>query len=292
MAVPLPITAVLAGETKPRDDEIDLFGLTHPGKVRRENQDHFLIGTVHPQLVLHGTSLPATDGVPLRGERVGTFGMVADGVGGSSAGAEASRIAVETITRYVNSALHCFTTTDPTHQQEFVNALRAAAQEAHQAVRTHGDARPEQRGLATTLTLAVGVWPRLYILQVGDSRCYYFHDGVLEQVTRDQTVAQDLVDRGILRASRVESSPFKHVLASAIGGGEATPVVSTMLLRRGGAALLCSDGLTKHVGDAELAERLGAIQSAEQCCRDLLALALERGGTDNITILIGRSNRQ
>src|SRR5258708_18574281 len=90
--------------SKPRDDEVDLFGLTHPGKVRKENQDHFLLATVHPQVVVHGTNIPEPERLVLRGQRFGSIMLVADGVG-SGAGRDASRIAVETIARYVSTSL-------------------------------------------------------------------------------------------------------------------------------------------------------------------------------------------
>ena len=144
--------------------------------------------------------------------------------------------------------------------------------------------------MATTLTLAIVTWPWVYVVQVGDSRCYHYLNGKLRQVTRDQTMAQALVDEGALPADRLASSPFSHVLVSAIGGESATPVVTRLDIRdRNSVLLLCSDGLTKHVSDAEIAERTGAMQSSEQLCRSLLELALERGGSDNITILSGRA---
>jgi protein phosphatase len=103
-------------------------------------------------------------------------------------------------------------------------------------------------------------------------------------------VAQDLVDQGILKAEQAQASPLGSVLASAIGGGAAMPEVSRLdIHERGCVLLLCSDGLTKHVTDAEIAERASGMSSAEQLCRSLLALALERGGTDNVTILAGRA---
>lgn len=270
---------------KPRDDELDLFGLTHPGKVRRENQDHFLLCTVHPLAVVHATSLPNPDLLPLRGERLATVMLVADGVGGTSAGGDASQLATEAITRYVTSTLRCYHAVGADDAQ-FLEALRAAALEADAAVRAEAKAKT----MATTLTLAIIVWPWLYVMQVGDSRCYYFWDGALKQITRDQTMAQDLVDRGALPPERVAASPFSNVLSSAIGGPEPTPEVSRLdISRRGCVILLCSDGLTKHLSDAEIARQLGAMRSAEQVCNTLLELALERGGSDNITILVGRA---
>jgi protein phosphatase len=181
-------------------------------------------------------------------------------------------------------------------EEEFFAALRAAALEAHTAVREEAAARAvgtgdeELRGMATTLTLAIAVWPWMYVVQVGDSRCYFFDEGVLRQVTRDQTVAQDLVDQGVLPPERAAASPFARVLASAIGGGQATPEVRRFDIRtRGCVVLLCSDGLTTHATDADISEAIRTMESSEQLCRSLLEIALQRGGTDNITVLAGRA---
>jgi serine/threonine protein phosphatase PrpC len=274
-------------EGRPRDDELDLFGLTHSGLVRSENQDHFLLCTLHQQLVVHGTSLPDPEDLPLRGQRMGTLMLVADGVGGTAAGGEASQLAAETITQYVTGTMRCFHATDAAEEKQFFAALKSAVMEAHQTVRAGiGD----RRRMATTLTLAIAVWPRLYVVQVGDSRCYVFQDGKLQLVTKDQTVAQYLVDSGVLPADQAAKSPFSNVLASAIGGDEAKPEVSLVdITTRGCVVLLCSDGLTKHVSDREIAEQIGTMQSSEQLCTNLLEMALSRGGTDNITILAGRA---
>jgi len=279
-------------EHRPRDHELDLYGLTHPGRVRSENQDHFLLCTVHPQVVIHGTSLPATDGLALRGQRLATIMLVADGVGGGAAGARASRIATEAVTQYIATALRCYHTAGSATESEFMEALRAAAIEAHDTVRAEAMAELGGRQMATTLSLGIVVWPWLYVLQVGDSRCYFYQDGELRQVTRDQTIAQNLVDEGVLRKDQVKASPLNHVLASAIGASEAMPEVSRVDVRqRGSVILVCSDGLTKHVSDDEIAAHLGAMQSAQQVCLQLLELALERGGSDNITLVVGRARK-
>ncbi|MES2125489.1 MAG: protein phosphatase 2C domain-containing protein [Gemmatimonadota bacterium] len=278
------------GSVRPRDLELDLFGLTHPGLVRKNNQDHFLLCTVHPQVLVHNTSLPAPDALPLRGERLATIMLVADGVGGSAAGSDASQLAVETITQYVSTTLRCYHAAGSAHEGEFEEALRTAAITAHAAVRAEAATVTEHAGMATTLTLCIVIWPWVYVLQVGDSRCYQFLHGKLRQVTRDQTMAQSLVDQGVLAADKAAKTPFSNVLTSAIGGEAATPEVSRLAIHdRDSVLLICSDGLTKHVTDAEIAEQLGAMTSSEQVCRTLLDLALERGGSDNITILVGRA---
>lgn len=277
----------------PRDDELDLFGLTHEGKVRPNNQDHFLLATVHPQVVVHATSLEQAGAMPLRGQRIATLMLVADGVGGNAGGAEASQLAVEAIARYVTSSLRCYHLAGSSHDGEFEAALRTAALEAHDAIRAEGAAHPETGKMATTLTLAIVTWPWVYVVQVGDSRCYRYVPGQMDQVTTDQTMAQALADQGVLPREKVTLSPLNHVLVSALGGDTATPEVRRFEIRdRDSVVVLCTDGLTKHVSDAELADHLDRMTSSEQLCRDLLALVLERGGSDNVTIIAGRAPRR
>src|SRR5436853_445423 len=123
-------------------------------------------------------------------------------------------------------------------------------------------------------------------------RCDLLRNGELMQLSRDQTLAQDLVDRGVFRRSDTLSSPFSNVLSSALGGPEAAPIVTHMQQEWGNVGLLCSDGLTKHVPDNRIRERLLAMTSAKQVCEDLLRDALDAGGTDNITVLVGRTLRK
>ena len=278
---------------RPRDDELDLFGLTHRGRVRAENEDQFLLCTVHPQVVIHGTSLPSPEALELRGQRLATIMLVADGVGGSAAGSLASRLATEAVTRYVASTLRSYHTAGSSSEGELMEALRGAAIEAHETVLAGSETQLAGRRMATTLSLGIVCWPWLYVVQVGDSRCYVYQDGVLRQVTKDQTVAQELVDRGALSREGARTSPLSHVLSSAIGATEALPEISRVNVGvRGTIVLLCTDGLTKHVSDDEIASHLGTMESSEQVCRTLLQLALDRGGSDNITLVLGRAVRR
>jgi protein phosphatase len=290
---PFTVSAETRSDSKPRDDELDLFGLTHPGRVRPDNEDQFLLCTVHPQVVVHATSLPESAALAARGQRLATILLVADGVGGSAAGHRASRIATEAVTRYVASSFRCHCTAESMIEGEFEESLRAAAIDAHQTVLNEAQAQPQEAGMATTLSLGIVVWPWLYVMQVGDSRCYLYERDTLRQVTRDQTYAQDLVERGVFSHEDARTSPLSHVLSSAIGASEAVPEVTRVSVReRGTVILVCTDGLTKHVADAEIAQQIRTMQSAEQLCSSLLALALERGGTDNITMVVGRAIRR
>lgn len=266
-----------------------MFGITHRGRVRKDNQDHFLLATVHPQIAVLGTSLQPDRELPLRGSRLGTVLLVADGVGGAADGEEAARLATEAVAEYVSSSFRCYHAAGAGRDAEFPEALRAAALQAHDTVRAESVANGTGT-MATTLTLGIGVWPWLYVVQVGDSRAYIYTKGALRQITRDQTVAQDLVDRGAMREDVKEKSPLSHILVSAIGGEEATPVVSRVdVSERGCVLVFCSDGLTKHVTDEEIAAHCKAVRSAEELSRDLLQLALDRGGSDNITIIVARA---
>jgi protein phosphatase len=276
---------------KPTDEEVDVFGLTHAGTVRKANQDHFLIASLRRQVQIHRTSLPEGSRWPAA-ERLAFLAMVADGVGGSSHGEEASRLAVEGITEYVSQSMKAYYTADASGDEAFAAVLQEAAMQTHARVIERAKAEPGGGNMATTLTLFLGVWPWAYLLQLGDSRAYLMRDGVLTQVTRDQTMAQELVDQGVLTRADAPRTRWAHVLSSAIGGHQTAPVVTRVESVWNQIFLLCSDGLTKHVSDEKIAERLKAMTSAEQVCQQLLADALEDGGSDNITILVGRAVRK
>jgi protein phosphatase len=272
----------------PRDDEVDVFAVSHPGRVRRENQDRFLLATIHKRLDVVASNLEAADRFPVGEQRLAYLAMVADGVGGGRGGAEASATTLETVMQYVNDSMLVYYGAQG-DEQEFTDLLQAAAMRAHDAVRRR---RAEQGGfgtMATTLTLYIGVWPTYYLLQLGDSRYYVWRDGRLTQVTRDQTLAQDLVDEGVLSRAAAAQTPMASVLSSAIGADATVPVVTRLRSDWNNIHLMCSDGLTRHVPDERIAAILATMSSAKQACEQLLQDALDAGGTDNITIVVGRT---
>lgn len=273
---------------KPKDEDLDFFGMTHRGKVRPTNEDHFLLSSLHKTLRVIATSLPNPELLELPSQRLASFSMVADGVGGHSGGETASRSALEAMASYVTNAVECFYRADPRDELIFATALRRAALESHEAVKRRAESSGGTSGMSTTLTLAIGLWPILYILQVGDSRCYRLRNGELELLTRDQTVAEDLVDQGILPRANVYRSPFAHVLSSSIGG-HTHPVVTSLVLAPGDVMFLCTDGLTKHVSDERIRDRLRALTSSEEVCRKLVQDALDGGGSDNVTVVVLRA---
>lgn len=286
-ATPIPIIT----PPKPRDEELDFFGCTHKGLVRKQNEDNFLLCSLHKTMKVIATSLPNPELLELPSQRLASFSMVADGVGGHAGGETASRAALEAVASYVTNAMECFYRADPRQESVFLEAMRDAAMQSHAAVKQRGEEAGGVAGMSTTLTAAIGVWPMLYILQVGDSRLYRLRDGKLEQLTRDQTVAEDLVDQGILPRANVFRSPFAHVLSSSIGG-QTHPVVTALQLETGDVHMLCTDGLTKHVSDERIRERLSSLTSSEQVAKDLVQEALDGGGTDNVTVVVLRAVRK
>ena len=286
---PLQAHAPPYPDRKPRDDEMDIFGLTHPGKTRSENQDQFLVCSLHKEAVVHQTSLPSTGNLTAGSERVALLMMVADGVGGGQKGAEASRIALEAVTRYVSRCMACYYAATTGDDSEFIDALQNGALESHAEILRRAEESPDNRGMATTLTLYLGHWPRAYLLQVGDSRCYLLRGDDLVQISRDQTMGQELIDMGVMRPADVAGTRLEHTLSSSIGGRQTAPVVTRFDLTWDTVVLLCSDGLTRHVSDQRIAEQLRGTRSAREACEALLQDALAGGGSDNITAVVRRT---
>jgi PPM family protein phosphatase len=278
-------------DRRPREDEIDAHGVTHPGKVRRDNQDHYLLCSLRRQIVVRGSSIPQADTVlGTESERLAAMAMVADGVGGAAKGETASRVALTGIARYVSRSLRCYYRSE--EGEDFSETLQQGARECHEELRRLAEEESEHRGMATTLTLFLSVWPRAYLLQVGDSRCYLLRDSELTQITRDQTMAQEMVDLGIMKPEQVAGTRLEHTLTSSIGGSHTQPTVTRFDMNWGHVLLLCSDGLTRHVSDDRIREVLRSMTSARQASETLLQEALDGGGTDNITVVVARAVRR
>lgn len=272
---------------RPRLPEIDAWGATHMGNVRKDNQDHFLVGVIARGVQPIRSSIAPEGEEFINRERLASLAVVADGVGGHGGGEEAARRAVESLVASVSRFFHEARYRESEDPDVFVRLLHDAALEVHDSLLKDAERAGEGRRFATTLTLFLGLWPHAYILQVGDSRCYVYRNGELNQITRDQTLAQDLVDSGVLTRTMAERSRWAHILSSALGGEQAAPVVTRVVRDLGTVLLFCSDGLTKHVSDERIAERLANMTSARQVVEQLMQDALDDGGSDNITLVVG-----
>jgi protein phosphatase len=276
-------------QDKPQFSDVDAWGLSHPGKVRGENQDHFFLGALAQGVTVDNTSIDAEGRNVLHVERLASLAIVADGVGGAGGGETAARRAVQDLLSSVSKFFYEAEFQESEDPEVFSRLLNEAALAEHETLLGQAEEEGGERRFATTVTLFLGLWPHAYLLQVGDSRCYLFKDDVLTQITRDQTLAQELVDSKVLPQTVADRSRWAHVLSSAIGGEAAVPIVTRVTRDWGSVLLLCSDGLTKHVSDERIKERLANMSSSRGVAEQLLQDALDDGGTDNITIIVGRT---
>ncbi len=276
---------------RPQESNIDVWGLSHAGNVRADNQDHFFMGALGSGVWVNRTSIGAKARRVLHAQRLATLMMVADGVGGRSGGEAAARLVVQELVSSVSRSFFDADYAEAADPDVFSRLLHDAALECHESLLKKSEREGDGAGFATTLTLFLGLWPHAYLLQVGDSRCYIYQDGELTQISRDQTWAQDLIDDGTLTQTVAQGSKWANVLSSAMGGKQAEPVVTRLVRDWGAVLLLCTDGLTKHVSDDVIEQRLSSMQNARETAELLLQDALDGGGSDNITLVAGRTVR-
>jgi PPM family protein phosphatase len=264
---------------------VDAFGLSHAGKVRPANEDHFAIMTLQKSVQLRVTNLQDTSIIDrLKRPEVHML-VVADGVGGAVGGKLASGVAVKSVVEYLAEAVGCVQDFDVDREQTFLEHLSRAVECGHERLK---EMFKQQGGPATTLTMVTLLWPRAYVVHLGDSRGYYLRNGTLKQFTRDQTMGDYLVDIGAVTEQHATKAGLYNVLSSAVGG-DFVPSVGVVDLAHGDVLLLCSDGLTKHVPDERIAEML-ATGTSESICQKLIDAALEGGGTDNVTVIVARAD--
>ncbi len=220
--------------------------------------------------------------------RKGRLAVVADGMGGYEGGQEASRLAVETLVAVYRDAGG----DDP--QGALIEGLQAA----HEQIRQYSFAHPELRGMGTTCTAAAivrtangkGHYDALYYVHVGDTRLYLIRDGQITRVTRDHSYVGRLVEAGMISQEEAEHHPQRNILTAALGTNPDLIMDSSPQpepLRPDDVLLICTDGLWGQMRDSEILEAVEN-KSAEQAGRELIALARERGGPDNITVEIMR----
>jgi len=264
--------------------------MTDTGRVRQTNEDQFLIADLSRSMLVHQTSLSQEDHTRLFGGSQGALLLVADGMGGHAAGEQASAIAVQTLEHYILNTMPWFFHLQQSQESDLQDELKAVMEACQQSIVSAASARPERHGMGTTLTMAYILWPKLYVVHVGDSRCYLFRPPKLEQITTDQTMAQQLVERGVLTKEAAPKSRWSHVLWSCLGGGkqELSAEVYKANLTAGDTLVLCTDGLTARLTDEQLLPLIRQGGNADETCRRLVAAANDAGGPDNITVVVAR----
>ena len=267
--------------------DVDVAALTHPGKVRENNEDQFLVGRFERDLEVLLSSLHQDD-IPRHSRETGYAMIVADGIGGAEGGEVASRLAIKTLLELVIQTPDWIMRLDDDLVEKFVRRVSDRYRKADAAIRTQALSDPSLGRMGTTLTLAVSLAADLFVLHVGDSRAYLLRNGQLRQLTRDQTVTQSLLDAGVLTHEQAAIHNMRHVLTQALGqhADKLKIEVQSLKLADGDCLLLCTDGLTDMVPDSEISAVLVDGGKAEQKCQALMDKALEAGGKDNITVVV------
>jgi Serine/threonine protein phosphatase len=214
---------------------------------------------------------------------------VADGVGGGPSGEVASEGAITALLKYASDTVGCFNSYTPSKEMELIDKLEATVQRVHQKLRDE-EGEKHQQPPATTLTMLLLIWPRAYLIHVGDSRAYVKRGNRVQQLTRDQTFGNMMVNIGAWTEEQAANSRPGATLSSAIGGPDIAPVVGLIDLQAGDSLLLCTDGLTRYADNEMIASALNQPASAEEVCDQLLKHALEQGGRDNVAIIVVRTS--
>jgi PPM family protein phosphatase len=285
-----PGTAGLATFRKVKPTvEVEVGAHSHPGLVRTNNEDCFLVSAVERRFTTLMTNL-GPGSVPQEHEDSGYGLLVADGVGGAAAGEVASSTAVSVLIELALGTPDWIMDFAGARGQEVLKRMEERFRRIQDVFVERARAEPGLAGMGTTMTLAGNVGADLIIAHVGDSRAYLFRAGRLRRLTHDQTMAQMLADAGAIRPEEVATHPSRHVLTGAIttDRGESPVELHHLRLTDGDQILLSTDGLTEMVAEDAIAEALGRRGTATETCRSLVDLALEGGGKDNVTVVLAR----
>jgi PPM family protein phosphatase len=255
---------------------LHIAALTHPGMSGKNNEDRYAVSAFRLEGEL---STPAV------------FAIISDGIGGHRAGEVAAEMVVETVSQAVAKS-------DARYP---IQTLREAIMRSSQLISVESENDPEKKGMGATCACALIVGERLYTAYVGDTRIYLLHSGAIQQISIDHTWVQEAIDAGVIGPDEAKGHPNAHVIRRYLGSKQ--PVEPDTRLRLsatesagqsegnqglplqpGDQVILCSDGLTDLVGDDEI---LAAIQNKEQeaALQELVDLANQRGGHDNITVV-------
>ena len=265
------------------------FGLSDCGRVREANQDQFLIAELVKSMLVSATTLEL--GERVFGRVQGEILLVADGMGGHAAGEQASQLAISHLVHRLLNSVHWFFHGDDGNEDDFVANLQDLMQDANAKILRESARNSKVRGMGTTLTMAHRIGRRMFVVHAGDSRCYLYRNGAVEQLTTDHTLARQMVEKGGMRPEDESTSRWSNVLWNVLGGNSNDEVVAEARrvdLEEGDLIVLCSDGLHRYVDAEMLAEVLSVTEDPESACRTLIDLANSSGGQDNVTVVVAK----
>ncbi|QDV28050.1 PP2C family protein-serine/threonine phosphatase [Aureliella helgolandensis] len=273
--------------------KINCAGQTDIGKKRDSNQDQFFIADLHKSMLVQAASLEPEVPTCKFGEPLAKLMMVADGMGGHKGGSRASRLAIELLVHQFVNSTHWLLQADvaiPEREKAFVDELKIMLKRAHHAIELESKGLSDLQGMGTTLTMACIVWPWMYVVHAGDSRCYLMRGDELRKVTHDHTVSSQMVEKNSMTQEEAQNSPWNNVLYNALGAGanEVQAELHRVELQPHDQIVICSDGMYRYISDAELRGMLLNEQEPQPLCEALIQIANARGGADNITAIVAQ----
>jgi PPM family protein phosphatase len=275
--------------TEPSSSSVKVrFGaVSHAGKVRRRNEDHYVVARVRRTLNVLAHNLPKEEMPDFIGEDAYAM-VVADGMGGMKAGDVASMVAISTGVKLADKSVKWGFKINEKEARDLLNRMSAYFREIDRRLTKKSDADRRLFGMGTTMTLVYSVGVHLFLIHVGDSRAYLYRRGHLQQLTHDHTVAQALADAGQIKQEDVRKHVKRNTLTNYLGGhqGKVNADVRWLRLDDGDRILVCSDGLSDMVDDPAIAKCLAVHEDSDQAALELTQLALDHGGKDNITVVV------
>jgi serine/threonine protein phosphatase PrpC len=258
------------------------------GNYREHNEDNFFVPG--RRSVRHDSGSDSNSEMQALTLESSNLFIVADGMGGQQAGEQASLMAVELIPRAISRRLSA----DEAESNRIKDAIRDAVSEVNQEILGSSGAVTEFSNMGTTVVMALFRFDRVFVAGIGDSRAYRLREGKLEQLTKDHSLADALLDAGTITAEELPNHKFKNVLYLYLGSKDARggpEDVRVLDVRPGDRLLLASDGLTGVVSDKDLARVLGTVDDPQQAALTLKNMALDNDSKDNITCLIVHASK-
>jgi PPM family protein phosphatase len=268
---------------------VEFGAVSHTGKVRAKNEDHFVVSKLSRRQQILLTNVPeenfhdhfAEDGYSM---------IVADGMGGMAAGEVASRMAIATGVKLFNKSPKWGFKINKREARDLFQRVNNYLQEIDLVLTLRSEEDRRLFGMGTTLTASYSIGVDLFVIHLGDSRAYLYRDGKLLQLTKDHTVAQAMADAGYIAPEEIRHHNKRNVLTNFLGGhhGKVKADVRWLRLKDRDRLLLCSDGLNDMVDDESISRILGTHDNPPDAAQSLVDEALEHGGRDNVTVIVAR----
>ena len=272
---------------------VEIHAASHIGRIRKGNEDNYLLLNIADGKAWTGSQEDGEFVIESQSFQVDGNGVVmavSDGMGGAMAGEVASTMAVETVGEKMLDDDTDKTLTPDEQEHYLINKLYEATVFANHLIHQQGRSDPQYQGMGATFT-AIGVTPESTdVIQVGDSRAYLVRQGNIYQITKDQSLVQQLIDAQQISAEEAEKHTLKNVILQALGAqNEIYPVSARVAPFKDDVFVLCTDGLSNKVSASEIQEIiLDNFDQLQNSCAELIKLANENGGEDNITVVVAK----